>query len=146
MIERLNKKIRPLLEICDKLKDVLTLAKINIPKIGTCGMKWHGKSSILESITKIELDSKAETCIICLIKICLMELQEGEPFYDIKLINGDKKDENNKQFKKLKNKIDETKNMLKIKYFILPNQNENEKDKTNKKITKNVIIEVVVHK
>ncbi len=74
-----------------------------------------------------------------------MELQEGELFYDIKIINGDKKDENNKQFTKLKYKIDETKNMIK-KNLILPNQNENEKDKTNKKITKDVIIKVVVHK
>ncbi len=74
-----------------------------------------------------------------------MELQEGELFYDIKIINGDKKDENNKQFKKLKNKIDEYQEYVK-KNLILPNQNENEKDKTNKKITKDVIIEVVVHK
>ena len=142
MIEKLNKKIRPLLEICDKLKDVLDLAKIKIPIIATCGMQSHGKSSTLESITKIELPSKAETCTICPIKICLMELDEGEPFYDIKLNNGEKKDENNKQFKKLKNKIDEYQEYVK-KNFILPKQNENDKKIT---ITKDIIIEVIVHK
>ena len=45
MIERLNKKIRPLLEISDKLKDVLDLAKINIPIITICGMQSYGKRS-----------------------------------------------------------------------------------------------------
>ena len=45
MIERLNKKIRPLLEISNKLKDVLDLAKINIPIIATCGIQSHGISS-----------------------------------------------------------------------------------------------------
>ena len=73
MIERLNSKIRPLLEIYDRLKDILKLAKINRPKIATCRMQSHGKRSTLESITKIELPSKAETCIICPIKICLKE-------------------------------------------------------------------------
>ena len=76
MIEKLNSKIRPLLEIYDKLKDVLKIAKIKTPKIATCGMQSHGKSSTLESITKIELPTKAETCTICPIKICLRELKK----------------------------------------------------------------------
>ena len=140
MIERLNKKIRPLIDISDKYKDVIHIAGIKDPIIATCGMQSHGKSSTLESITKIELPSKAETFTICPIKICLMELKEGNPYYDIKLNNGEKKDENNKDFKKLKNKIDEYQEYVKQK-FIVPK----EKDKTNI-ITKDVIIEVIVHK
>ena len=38
MIEKLNSKIRPLLEIFDRLKDVLKLAAIKTPIIATCGM------------------------------------------------------------------------------------------------------------
>ena len=108
MIEKLNSKIRPLLEIFDRLKDVLKLAKIKTPIIATCGMQSHGKSSTLESITKIQLPTKAETCTICPIKICLRETKE-KPYYNIKLedeeyIENDMKLTN---FKKLKDKIDE---------------------------------------
>ena len=35
MIEKLNSKIRPLLDIHERLKDVLTLANIRTPKIAT---------------------------------------------------------------------------------------------------------------
>ena len=111
MIEKLNSKIRPLLEIYDRLKDVLKIAKINPPIIATCGMQSHGKSSTLESITKIELPIKAETCTICPIKICLRELtnKKDKPYYRIKIENEDF-NENDKyltNFKKLKDKIDE---------------------------------------
>ncbi len=115
MIERLNSKIRPLLEIYDRLKDVLKLAKINRPKIATCGMQSHGKSSTLESITKIELPSKAETCTICPIKICLRESKIKE-YYKIKFEDDlDNKDNDNINFKKLKNKIDEYQEKVKKK-------------------------------
>ena len=84
MIEKLNSKIRPLLDIHERLKDVLTLANIRTPKIATCGMQSHGKSSTLESITKIELPTKAETCTICPIKICLREIK-GEEYFTMKI-------------------------------------------------------------
>ena len=108
MIEKLNSKIRPLLEIFDRLKDVLKLAKIKTPIIATCGMQSHGKSSTLESITKIQLSTKAETCTICPIKICLRETKE-KPYYNIKLEDEDYIENDMKltNFKKLKDKIDE---------------------------------------
>ena len=108
MIEKLNSKIRPLLEIFDRLKDVLKLAAIKTPIIATCGMQSHGKSSTLESITKIQLPTKAETCTICPIKICLRQTKE-KPFYNIKLEDEDYKENDMKltNFKKLKDKIDE---------------------------------------
>ena len=116
MIEKLNSKIRPLLEIFDRLKDVLKLAKIKTPIIATCGMQSHGKSSTLESITKIQLPTKAETCTICPIKICLRETKD-KPYFNIKLedeeyIQDDKKITN---FKVLKNKIDEYQNKVRKK-------------------------------
>ncbi len=44
MFELLYSRIKPLLDIYDKLKPVLKLPKINDPKIITCGMRLHGKS------------------------------------------------------------------------------------------------------
>ena len=38
MIEKLNSKIRPLIEIYDKSKDVLKTAKIKAPIISSCGI------------------------------------------------------------------------------------------------------------
>ena len=119
MIEKLNSKIRPLLEIYDKLKDVLKIAKIKTPKIATCGMQSHGKSSTLESITKIELPTKAETCTICPIKICLRELKGSneKQYYSIKIEDEeyDEKDKHLTNFKKLKDKIDEYQNKVRVK-------------------------------
>ena len=136
MIEKLNSKIRPLLEIYDNLRDVLELANINIPIIATCGMQSHGKSSTLESITKIQLPTKAETCTICPIKICLRETKD-KPYFNIKLedeeyIQDDKKITN---FKVLKNKIDEYQNKVRKKC--------NLKDA---KITSKKIIQIDVYK
>jgi len=134
MIEKLNSKIRPLLDIHEKLKDVLTLAKIKTPRIATCGMQSHGKSSTLESITKIELPAKAETCTICPIKICLRETK-GKEYYKIKF-EGDQDDgKENNNFKKLKNKIDEFQEKVKKKYEL-----------KDQKITKETVIQVNVYK
>ena len=69
-------------------------------------MQSHGKSSTLESITKIELPSKAETCIICPIKICLRETK-GKEYYIIKFEEEPVDGKENDNFKKLKSKIDE---------------------------------------
>ena len=113
MIEKLNSKIKPLLEIFDRLKDVIKLAKIKVPIIATCGMQSHGKSSTLESITKIQLPTKAETCTICPIKICLREIRQ-KPYFNIKIEDEDYKesDTNLTNFKKLKDKIDEYQNKV----------------------------------
>ena len=84
MIEILNSRVRPLLDVYEDLKNTLKLVEINEPKIATCGMQSHGKSSTLESITKIELPTKAETCTICPIKVCLREIK-GEEYFTIQI-------------------------------------------------------------
>jgi hypothetical protein len=87
-------------------------------------MQSHGKSSTLESITKIELPTKAETCTICPIKICLREIK-GEEFFTIKIEEeeneeqvNEKENENekNSNLKKIKEKIDECQDKIKQKY------------------------------
>lgn len=100
MIEQLNSRIRPLLDVYEELKHTLKLAKISEPKIATCGMQSHGKSSTLESITKIELPTKAETCTICPIKICLREIK-GEEYFTIK-IEEEENDDNANEKKVIK--------------------------------------------
>lgn len=107
MIKKLNSKIRPLLDIYEKLKDSIKLANIKIPKIVTCGMQSHGKSSTLESITEIQLPSKAETCTICPIKICLRETKD-KPYYRIKIEDEEYTDDDSHltNFNEIKNKID----------------------------------------
>ena len=140
MIEKLNSKIRPLLEIYYKLKDVLKIAKIKTPKIATCGMQSHGKSSTLESITKIELPTKAETCTICPIKICLRELKKDsneKPYYSIKLEDEEynESDKHLTNFKKLKDKIDQYQDIVRRKC--------NLKDQN---VTENKIIQLDVFK
>ena len=57
----------------DKINLIPKNCNNTIPKIATCDMKSHRKSSKLESNTKIELPNKAETFTICPIKICLRE-------------------------------------------------------------------------
>ena len=125
MIEQLNARIRPLLDVYEELKFTLKLAKITEPKIATCGMQSHGKSSTLESITKIELPTKAETCTICPIKICLRETK-GEEYFTIKIeedieennIEIDNVNDRDKitNLKKIKDKIDDCQDKIKQKY------------------------------
>ena len=50
-----NDEIRPLLDLADKLTVFLKGTPIRIPRIASCGMQSHGKSSTLESITYISL-------------------------------------------------------------------------------------------
>ena len=122
MIEQLNSRIRPLLDVYEELKHTLKLAKISEPKIATCGMQSHGKSSTLESITKIELPTKAETCTICPIKICLREIK-GEEYFTIKIEEeenednaNEKESDKNTNLKKIKEKIDDCQDKIKQKY------------------------------
>ena len=97
-------------------------------------MQSHSKTSTLESITKIELPSKAETCTICPIKICLRETK-GKEYYKIKLERDPDDGKESYNFKKLKANIDEYKDIVRQKY--------NLKDQ---KITKDTVIQVNVYK
>ena len=71
-----NYNIRPLLDLADKLIPLLKGTKIRIPRIASCGMQSHGKSSTLESITHISLPKGDGTVTICPIKISLRNSDE----------------------------------------------------------------------
>ena len=63
--------IRPLLDLAEKLTPLLKGTNIKLPRIASCGMQSHGKSSTLESITHISLPKGDGTVTICPIKISL---------------------------------------------------------------------------
>ena len=71
MDKAFNDNIRPLLDLADKLTPLLKGTKIRLPRIASCGMQSHGKSSTLESITHISLPKGDGTVTICPIKISL---------------------------------------------------------------------------
>lgn len=86
-----NDNIRPLLDLADSLSVYLKGTDIKIPRIASCGMQSHGKSSTLESITHIHLPKGDGTVTICPIKISLRKA-EGKEYARIKfeLDNEDK--------------------------------------------------------
>ena len=73
-----NDNIRPLLDLADSLSHLLKGTPIKIPRIASCGMQSHGKSSTLESITHISLPKGDGTVTICPIKILLRKAKEKE--------------------------------------------------------------------
>ena len=78
-----NDNIRPLLDLADSLSVYLKGTNIKIPRIASCGMQSHGKSSTLESITHIHLPKGDGTVTICPIKISLRKA-EGKEYARIK--------------------------------------------------------------
>ena len=73
-----NDTIRPLLDLADRLTVLFKGTTIKIPRIASCGMQSHGKSSTLESITHISLPKGDGTVTICPIKISLRNTKEEE--------------------------------------------------------------------
>ena len=73
-----NDNIRPLLDLADSLPALLKGTSIRIPRIASCGMQSHGKSSTLESITHIPLPTGNNTVTICPIKISLRNAKDKE--------------------------------------------------------------------
>ena len=73
-----NDNIRPLLDLADELSPLLKETNIKIPKIASCGMQSHGKSSTLESITHISLPKGSGTVTVCPIKISLRNAKNEE--------------------------------------------------------------------
>ena len=73
-----NDNIKPLLDVVEKIIPLLKGTTIKIPRIASCGMQSHGKSSTLESITHISLPKGEGTVTICPIKICLRNTKEEE--------------------------------------------------------------------
>ena len=107
-----NDNIRPLLDLADRLTVLFKGTSIKIPRIASCGMQSHGKSSTLESITHISLPKGEGTVTICPIKISLRNTK-GEEFARIKF-ELDKEDNYEKiSFGEISDKIMEYQNKVK---------------------------------
>ena len=78
MDEEYNNRIRPYLDIMDKLRAYLKNSDIKVPVIVTCGMQSSGKSSTLESITHIQLPKGQNTVTLCPIIMQLRNTKEKE--------------------------------------------------------------------
>ena len=113
-----NDNIRPLLDLADKLQFLLKGTKIKIPRIASCGMQSHGKSSTLESITRISLPKGDGTVTVCPIKISLRRAKTEEEYARIKF-----EEESEEKYKKISlddiaEKINEYQNIVKKKHNI----------------------------
>ena len=60
-----SRSIKPILDVYDKVREVLHYEEIELPKIVVVGDQSSGKSSVLESITKIALPRGENTVTKC---------------------------------------------------------------------------------
>ena len=107
-----NDEIRPLLDLADKLTVLLKGTPIRIPRIASCGMQSHGKSSTLESITHISLPKGDGTVTICPIKISLRNTR-GDEFARIKFELDDEEKYEKISLDSIADKINEYQNKVK---------------------------------
>ena len=107
-----NDEIRPLLDLADRLTVLLKGTTIRIPRIASCGMQSHGKSSTLESITHISLPKGDGTVTICPIKISLRNTR-GDEFARIKFELDDEEKYEKISLDSIADKINEYQNKVK---------------------------------
>ena len=121
MDQSYNDSIRPLLDLADRLVVLLKGTKIKIPRIASCGMQSHGKSSTLESITHISLPKGDGTVTICPIKISLRNTK-GEEFARIKFELDDEKKYEKISLENIADKINEYQNKVKAENNVKENE------------------------
>lgn len=121
MDQSYNDSIRPLLDLADRLVVLLKDTEIKIPRIASCGMQSHGKSSTLESITHISLPKGDGTVTICPIKISLRNTK-GEEFARIKFELDDEKKYEKISLENIADKINEYQNKVKAENNVKENE------------------------
>ena len=78
MNQEYEKSIKPILDVYDKIREVLRNEELDLPKIVVVGDQSSGKSSVLESITKISLPRGENTVTKCPIVIQLRSTENEE--------------------------------------------------------------------
>ena len=121
MDQSYNDSIRPLLDLADRLVVLLKDTPIKIPRIASCGMQSHGKSSTLESITHISLPKGDGTVTICPIKISLRNTK-GEEFARIKFELDDERKYEKISLENIADKINEYQNKVKEENEVKENE------------------------
>lgn len=116
-----NDSIRPLLDLADRLTVLFKGTTIKIPRIASCGMQSHGKSSTLESITHISLPKGDGTVTICPIKISLRNTH-GEEFARIKFELYSEEKYEKISLDEIADKIEQYQNQVKMENNVKENQ------------------------
>lgn len=116
-----NDSIRPLLDLADRLTVLFKGTTIKIPRIASCGMQSHGKSSTLESITHISLPKGDGTVTICPIKISLRNTQVEE-FARIKFELDSEEKYEKISLDEIADKIEQYQNQVKMENNVKENQ------------------------
>ena len=116
-----NDTIRPLIDLADSLPALLKGTSIRIPRIASCGMQSHGKSSTLESITHITLPKGDGTVTICPIKISLRNAKDKE-YARIKFELDSDDNYETIQLSQISEKIDEYQKKVKKKNNVKENE------------------------
>ena len=116
-----NDNIRPLLDLADSLSGYLKGTDIKIPRIASCGMQSHGKSSTLESITHIHLPKGDGTVTICPIKISLRKA-EGKEYARIKFESDNEDKYETIELEEIADKIMKYQNKVKKEYNVEENE------------------------
>ena len=116
-----NDNIRPLLDLADRLTVLFNGTTIKIPRIASCGMQSHGKSSTLESITHISLPKGDGTVTICPIKISLRNAKDEE-FARIKFELDDEGKYKKISLEEIEDKINEYQNQVKQENNVRENE------------------------
>ena len=116
-----NDTIRPLIDLADSLPALLKGTSIRIPRIASCGMQSHGKSSTLESITHIPLLTGNNTVTICPIKISLRNAKDKE-YARIKFELDSDDNYETIQLSQISEKIDEYQKKVKKKNNVKENE------------------------
>lgn len=113
MEKEFNKNIRPILDVFDKIGEVLRFENIEIPKIVVVGDQSAGKSSVLESITGIKLPRGSGTVTKCPIVIQIRNVKDDSLEYATVRIEGEETFDKEKiPLKDLSQKINDTQNAI----------------------------------
>lgn len=107
-----EKSIRPILDTFDKIRETLKFEDIEVPKIVVVGDQSSGKSSVLESITGINLPRGGGTVTKCPIIIQIRNVKDSKEEYASVRFEGDLGKEEIVLLCDLSSKIEEAQNEL----------------------------------
>lgn len=85
-----NKKLLGLLEKFDQIREILSGEKISLPSIAVIGDQSSGKSSVLQSISGVELPTGTNCVTRCPTILQLRDSENGKEYVEVR-IDGDSK-------------------------------------------------------
>ena len=81
--QRYSQEIKPLLEAFDRIREITHNQEVSLPSIVVIGDQSSGKSSVLESISRVQLP-KGQSCVTkCPLILKLRTLPPGQKSYGL---------------------------------------------------------------